>query len=53
LVDGGEIRPLVPQSERLFEGAGLYYEFIVDDKGVATDVVQINITGPYRFARQR
>jgi len=53
LVDGGEVRPLVPQSERLFEGAGLYYEFIVDDKGVATDVVQINITGPYRFARQR
>ena len=53
LVDGGEIRPLVPQSERLFEGAGLYYEFLVDDKGVATDVVQINITGPYRFARQR
>ena len=53
LVDGGEIRPLVPQSERLFEGAGLYYEFIVDDKGVATDVVQINITGRYRFARQR
>jgi hypothetical protein len=53
LVDGGEIRPLVPQTERLFEGAGLYYEFIVDEKGNATALVQINITGPYRFERQR
>ncbi|MBI4887844.1 MAG: hypothetical protein HY824_12180 [Acidobacteria bacterium] len=52
-VDGGEIRPLVPQSQTMFEGAGLYYEFIVDDTGNATAVVQINITGPYRFARQR
>jgi hypothetical protein len=52
-VDGGEIRPLVPQSETLFEGAGLYYQFIVDATGAATDLVQINITGPYRFARQR
>ncbi|MSO81849.1 MAG: hypothetical protein EXQ53_00935 [Acidobacteria bacterium] len=52
-VDGGEIRPLVPQSQTLFEGAGLGYQFIVDDAGTATDLVQINITGPYRFARQR
>ena len=52
-VDGGEIRPLVPQSETLFEGGGLAYQFIVDGSGAATDLVQINITGPYRFARQR
>jgi len=52
-VDGGEIRPLVPQSETVFEGAGLGYQFIVDDTGAATDLVQINITGPYRFPRQR
>jgi hypothetical protein len=51
--DGGEIRPLVPQSETLFEGGGLAYQFIVDDNGAATELVQINITGPYRFARQR
>ena len=52
-VDGGEIRPLVPQSETLFEGGGLAYQFIVDGSGAATDLVQINITGPYRLARQR
>ena len=52
-VDGGEIRPLVPQSETLFEGGGLGYQFIVDDQGAATALVQINITGPYRFVRQR
>jgi hypothetical protein len=52
-VDGGEIRPLVPQSATLFEGGGLAYQFIVDGSGAATDLVQINITGPYRFARQR
>jgi hypothetical protein len=46
-------RPLVPQSQTLFEGLGLGYQFIVDDKGVATDVVEIHISGPYRFARQR
>jgi hypothetical protein len=52
-IDGGEIRPLVPQTQTLFEGVGLGYQFIVDDTGTATDLVQINITGPYRFARQR
>jgi hypothetical protein len=52
-VDGGEIRPLVPQSETLFEGAGLGYQFVVDGNGVATALVQINITGPYTFSRQR
>jgi hypothetical protein len=52
-VDGGEIRPLVPQSQTLFEGLGLGYQFIVDDKGTATDVVEIHISGPYRYARQR
>jgi hypothetical protein len=52
-IAGDESRPLVPQSQTLFEGLGLGYQFIVDDKGVATDVVEIHITGPYRFARQR
>ena len=51
-IDGGEIRPLVPQSETVFEGGGLGYQFIVDDQGAATALVQINITGPYRFVRQ-
>jgi hypothetical protein len=51
-VDGGETRPLVPLSQTLFEGLGLGYQFIVDDKGAATEVVEIHITGPYRYARQ-
>jgi hypothetical protein len=51
-IPGDESRPLVPQSQTLFEGLGLGYQFIVDDKGVATDVVEIHITGPYRYARQ-
>jgi len=52
-IPGDASRPLVPQSQTLFEGLGLGYQFIVDDKGAATDVVEIHITGPYRFARQR
>ncbi|MBI2186860.1 MAG: hypothetical protein HYU37_07005 [Acidobacteria bacterium] len=52
-IAGDESRALVPQSQTLFEGLGLGYQFIVDDKGVATDVVEIHISGPYRFARQR
>ena len=46
-------RPLVPQSQTLFEGLGLGYQFIVGDKGVATDVVEIRISGPWRYPRQR
>ena len=38
-------------SQTLFEGLGLGYQFIVDDKGVATDVVEIHISGPYRYPR--
>jgi hypothetical protein len=52
-VDGGEIRPLIPQSQTLFEGAGLGYQFVVDDKGVATAVVEIKVSGPYTYPRQR
>jgi hypothetical protein len=51
-IAGDESRPLVPQSQTLFEGLGLGYQFIVDDKGVATDVVEIHVTGPYRYPRQ-
>jgi hypothetical protein len=52
-VDGGEIRPLIPQSQTLFEGAGIAYQFIVDDRGVATDLMEIHISGPERFPKQR
>ena len=51
-VDGGEIRPLVPQSPTVFDGVGIAYQFIVDDKGVATDLIEIHISGPQRFPKQ-
>src|SRR5262245_26379902 len=50
-IAGDESRPLVPQSQTLFEGLGLGYQFIVDDKGVATDVLEIDVSGPWRFPR--
>ena len=39
-------------SQTLFEGLGIGYEFIVDDKGLATALVEIHISGPYRYPRQ-
>ena len=58
--DGGDVgfgapdapQPLVPQSQTLFEGLGLGYRFIVDDKGVATDLVEIHVSDDYRYQRQ-
>jgi hypothetical protein len=52
-IDGGEMRPLVPRSETLFEGVGLGYQFIVDQKGVATSVVEIKVNGPITYTRLR
>ncbi len=52
-VDGGETRPLIPRSQTVFEGLGIGYRFIVDDKGEATDLVEIHISGDSRFSRQR
>ena len=52
-VDGGEIRPLVPQSQTLFEGLGLGYQFIVDDKGTVNELVEIHISGGYRYVRKK
>ena len=51
-VDGGEMRPLIPRSQTNFEGLGIAYQFIVDDKGMATDLVEVHISGPSRFPRQ-
>ena len=52
-LDADARRPLVPVSQTLFEGLGLGYEFIVDDQGVATDLVVIHISGRYTFSRDR
>ena len=51
-VDGGEMRPLIPQTDTVFDGAGIVYQFIVDDKGVATGLDEIHISGPERFPKQ-
>jgi hypothetical protein len=52
-LEDGAPRLLVPQTQTLFEGLGLGYRFVVDDKGVATDLIVIHISGPYKYARQR
>jgi ribosomal protein S6E (S10) len=52
-IDGGEMRPLIPRSQTVFEGVGIGYRFIVDDKGAATAVEEIHISGDERFQRQR
>jgi hypothetical protein len=52
-VDGGEMRPLIPQDQTTFDGVGIVYQFIVDDKGVATALMEIHISGPERFPKQR
>jgi hypothetical protein len=52
-VDGGEMRPLHPRSQTVFEGLGIGYRFIVDDKGEATGVVEIHISGDSTFQKQR
>jgi hypothetical protein len=53
-LDEGAPRPLVPLSQTVFEGLGLGYRFIVeDDKSMATALIVIHISGPYRYARER
>ena len=52
-LDEDAARPLVALSQTVFEGLGLGYEFIVDDKGMATDLVVTHISGPYKYSRQR
>ena len=52
-LDEGAPRPLVPRSETLFDGLGLGYRFIVNDEGVATDLMLIHVSGDYQYSRQR
>ena len=52
-LDPESARELIPRSQTLFEGLGLGFEFVVNDKGVATDLVEIHISGPYKFPRQK
>ena len=52
-IDGGEMRPLAPLSQTQFEGLGIGYRFIVDDKGVATGMVETHNSGEQRFSRDK
>jgi hypothetical protein len=50
-LEDGALRTLVPQSQTVFDGLGLAYRFVTDDKGVATAMVVIHISGPYTYKR--
>ena len=52
-VAGGEPQRLAPQSETYFSGTGLGYNFIRDDHGIATDVMEIHVSGDYKLQRQK
>jgi hypothetical protein len=52
-VNGGEKRPVLPQSETNFSGTGLTYQFIPDDHGMATHVVEGHVSGDYKYERQK
>ena len=48
---GRDTQPLAARSETLFE-SGLGYQFVVDATGPATHVIEIHVSGNYRYARQ-
>ena len=51
-LDEGAPRTLVPLSETLFEGLGLGYRFIVNDAGVATNLIVTHVSGDYNYSRR-
>jgi hypothetical protein len=51
-VNGGPKQPIFPQSETNFSGTGLTYEFIRDDHGIATHLVEGHVAGDFKFERQ-
>src|SRR5262245_55773387 len=52
-VNGGPKQPIVPQSETKFSGTGLSYEFIRDDHGIATHVIEGHVAGDFTYERQK
>ncbi len=52
-VNGGPKQPVIPQSETNFSGTGLTYQFIRDDHGIATGVIEGHVSGDYKFERQK
>jgi len=51
-VNGGPKQPIFPQSETNFSGTGLTYQFIRNDRGIATHVVEGHVAGDFKFERQ-
>src|SRR5215468_7551643 len=52
-VNGGPKQPIFPQSETNFSGTGLTYQFIRDDHGIATHVLEGHIAGDFKYERQK
>jgi hypothetical protein len=53
--DDPEALPLTPLSDTLFQSAdnGYAYDFVSDSNGPATDVVEIHVSGGYKFSRRQ
>lgn len=52
-VNGGPKQPVIPQSETMFTGTGLTYQFVRDNQGLATDVIEGHVAGDFKYARQK
>ena len=51
-LDPNAPQPLIARSQTLFEAYGLGFQFVLDDKGNVTDLLEIHISGPYKLTRQ-
>ena len=52
-LNGGEKRPLVPQSATYVSGNGLTYQFTRDDHSIATHVIESRVSGDHKYERQK
>ncbi|MGA2214207.1 MAG: hypothetical protein ABSH31_13105 [Bryobacteraceae bacterium] len=52
-LNGGPSQPIFPQSETSFSGTGLIYQFIRDNQGIATHLVEGHVSGDYKYERQK
>ena len=52
-LNGGQKRPIVAQSDTGFSGTGLTYQFIRDEHGIATHVIESRVSGDYKYERQK
>jgi hypothetical protein len=52
-VNGGPKQPILPESEISFSGTGLTYQFIRDNRGIATAVIEGHVAGDFKYERQK